>query len=332
MSSPVVLKLVPRDVGVGESTFIQYDTFNNEYTCKHGIKCPNVGAIQIIINGHVTNNNGLVYDDQLRKYAFGYWFWKNKRINTGRAPPPAVDRAVSFVRVYEEYFQHSAIGSFLKARYYCNWIQGDTDMSVIVVNKVQMDIVQYACTIDKARYIIFERATHEVYVKTLFVIHWLTTEKAKQGQLLTLAASPPNVITLPHVPTAKTVFYMQRKQNLGTRYVTNDIAVIRTIRAFAINNNYTFSVFNGDTTTLINATHIIGPHGGAFGNIIYGNNNTKVLEFITLKGLRERPCYILSAGTMGLKYDHVEPVKGFNFLKGGMTIDTERLKQHLYNL
>lgn len=331
LSSPPKIRnaLVARDVGLTEATFVEYEHFENDNVCEYEINCPDSTGIQLIKNGHITNHDGLVYDDDLRQHSFGYWFWKRKKIKPVDTPPMSFDRALSFVRVFESFFQHVAIGSFLKARYHCDWIKRNSDVKIIVINDVQKTVLQYACQIDPTRYVMFENG---IFAKEMFLIHWITSEGSPQGKFLTLAASPPDVISLPKDVQASVVYYLERKRSIGKRYVTNDRAVIRELKAFSADNGYEFEVFDGDRSKLMNAAYIVGPHGGAFGNIIYGNSKTRVLEFITLKGLKERPCYILSARTMGLSYDYLEPTKGFDFLKGGMEISVPLLRSKLENL
>jgi hypothetical protein len=316
------------DILTDEATFLKYYKVSERTTCKHGIKCPDIASIEKIKNGFITPNNGLVYDVQKRRHAFGYWFWKNKKI-TPKEPVMKLDRALSFVRIWEQHFQHAAMGSFPKARFFCDWIQENGDIRIVVINQKQKQVIQHACSLDNSRFIIFKGG--DFFVNELFVIHWITSANTNQGTELTLAASPENIVSMPYKNDPKTIFYMRRSRKLGKRFVENEEKILRVIDQFALAKNLELKIFSGNVEELIDAAYIIGPHGGAIANLIYGNSQTKIIEFIPLSGLQARPCYILLAQTLGLAYDFVEPDK-FNFDSGGMVVNTVKLKSILNNI
>eukprot|EP00042_Codosiga_hollandica_P036343 m.276909 g.276909 ORF g.276909 m.276909 type:complete len:383 (+) comp54863_c0_seq6:542-1690(+) len=59
---------------------------------------------------------------------------------------------------------------------------------------------------------------------------------------------------------------------------------------------------------------LLGPHGGAFGNMIYCSAGTHVLEFMPLLLDRPRPCFFGLAHGLGLTHSLLEPAEGtFSF-------------------
>lgn len=296
----------------------------NDEICRYDIKCPNVIAIERIERGHITKPNGVVYDEAGDIHSYGYWWTKDQRVPTvPDVEPIYLDKAISFARIWEQHFQHAAMGGFIKARYFCNWITTEPNLSVVVMNDVQKNVLHFACPqIPLDAFVLFDRG--EVIVQDLYIIHFAASISKPQSDVLSLAASPPNIIKLPVSDVIDTVFYMQRRASLGKRYVLNDREVVNALRDFAQERRLKFEIYDGRIDKLSRASHIIGPHGGAFGNIIYANSRTKVIEFISSKGMHKRPCYALLSGSLSLTYVFVEP-KVFNFDFGGMVMDMSRL-------
>lgn len=319
------------DLPLSQVDFIKTTKLSEETRCTFNIPCPNIVAIERIENGHIVKNlNGLIYDENKGKHSYGYWFWDNKHVTRPSVPVKRIDRAVSFVRIYEDTFQHSAFGSFLKARYHCDWLTNDAGMKLIVFGDVQKKVLQYACpSVPDHRYVYI--TSPEVHVDELFVIHFAADMDRPQSRVISLAASPPGIITLPSDNKLDTLVYLKRGRALGKRFVMNDNEVMETLRSFASSEGLEFKVFDKSSQRSLfsRAAYIVGPHGGAFGNIIYASAGTKIIEFITAAGMQKRPCYPLLAWSLSLSYTFVSPTP-FNFDSGGMRIDVTDLESALY--
>lgn len=316
-----------RDIDITEATFHVDQKVTDETVCGLHL-CPDRATIERIDNAVIVNPEGLVYDDKKRIHSFGYWFWKNKKINKKKINTQ-LEKAYSFVRIWEWTFQHAAMGSFPKALHFCDNLNNDKEYKIIVVNNVQKNVIQYACpSLEDSRF--WFLTDKPVMVKELFVIHWVRSAETNQGRM-TLAASPKGILKLPHDNQPDTLFYMKRERSLGRRYVINENAVLSTLKRFSKYSGVKFEIFNGDVDRLKNAAYIVGPHGGAIANLIYTNQKTKIVEFITKRGLIERPCYDLLAQTLSLEYYYVEPKK-FNFEQGGMIVDVNELQDLLNNI
>jgi hypothetical protein len=326
-----IVKYEWRDVMEDELEYVVKKKVSDHTVCGSH-KCPDHVAIQTIKNAVIASHEGLIYDDKKRIYALGYWFWKNKKIPEYglRKTNKHFKRAYSFSRIWEWTFQHASMGTFPKARYFCKELTDDKDAKIIIANDVQHRVLNFACPgIEEHRYHYFKEA--EIKVDQLLVIRWITSETIEQGKVLSLAASPKNIITLPKSDVVDTLFYMKRERKLGKRYVINDDQVIATLKEYCKLSGLKFEIFDGDVSKLIRAAFIIGPHGGAIANLIYTNRKTKVVEFITQKGLVARPCYDLLSQTLSLDYYYIEPTT-FNFDNGGMKIDIKKLDNTLINI
>lgn len=302
-----------------EKRFVKWVPFQAHTECDHGIKCPSVGVIEHVKNGYVSDFNGLVYDDNGINYSYGYWFWNTNKIFP-KESKHMFFKALTFVRIWEDSFQHASMGSFVKARYFCDWILENNPV-VIVKNDVQKKIIKHACPINNFFVMGNKR---NVFATHLYSIHWSDKDF---GHKYSLAASPPNIITMPEC-TGNVVYYLGRRK--GTkRYVINEAIVKGIIKRWAESHGMVFR----DTRTedLTDAALLIGPHGGAFGNVIYSCRNTAVIEFIPVEGLKKRPCYYLLSRSLGLKYSTVD-TEMFNFDKGGMVVDTDSLYKALLAL
>lgn len=86
------------------------------------------------------------------------------------------------------------------------------------------------------------------------------------------------------------ILYFSRNQNTRNmeRRVLNEDEVVNTIGSFAKSHNFTFAVFNSNDypdldslfAFMANVDIVIGPHGGAFYNLLFMRRNIKVIEFM----------------------------------------------------
>lgn len=86
------------------------------------------------------------------------------------------------------------------------------------------------------------------------------------------------------------ILYFSRNQNTRNmeRRVLNEEEVVSTIGSFAERHNFTFVVFNSNDypdldslfAFMANVDIVIGPHGGAFYNLLFMRRNIKVIEFM----------------------------------------------------
>jgi len=129
------------------------------------------------------------------------------------------------------------------------------------------------------------------------------------------------------------IVYPKRRKNF-TRSVQNEETFLARIRE-RLKKNLTLTVFEPyndwtkDKEIMKRARVVLGPHGGAWSNIIFCKENTDVIEFlplVTLKeqGLNERPCYYGLSNALNLKYWTIEPTN-FDFEKPGMVVPVDEL-------
>jgi capsular polysaccharide biosynthesis protein len=131
------------------------------------------------------------------------------------------------------------------------------------------------------------------------------------------------------------VVYLKREPN-SSRTVYNEEELIEKIRK-RLKTGLSLTIFephndwNKDKEIMKRARVVIGPHGGAWSNVIFCSENTDVIEFLPLvslkvRGLNERPCYYGLSSALNLNYWCIEP-ENFYFDKPGkqMTVNIDEL-------
>ncbi|KPA10688.1 hypothetical protein MHK_009103 [Candidatus Magnetomorum sp. HK-1] len=134
-------------------------------------------------------------------------------------------------------------------------------------------------------------------------------------------------------PLRNEVLYLTRA-DMACRRVTNEQDLLQMVTA-ELKDGYNLVVFNAtgkvvdDKKKFSKARAIIGPHGGAFVNMIYMPEGTDVIEFNNYSfgpGIETRPCYWAAASFLGLGYSIVRPVKPIQeYHKGQMEVPVDNL-------
>lgn len=124
------------------------------------------------------------------------------------------------------------------------------------------------------------------------------------------------------------VVYLRRT---GKRSVANEARLLGEIHAALAGSGCTLTVFEAsgdldrDMAEIQRAKVIVGPHGGAFANLVFAQPGTRVVEFNPLyrlyaQGRDPKALYWGLAQAAGLDYWTVEP-RNFAFEGGGMWVD-----------
>ena len=295
------------------------DVFSQEHaaqTLEYGgvvWKTPQSSTISRIRNAQITTD-GLV-SNATDVYTFGKWYWRQasaKHVRMSR-PTHVENRAfLSLVQIYNEVFQHIVFDTLPKVVFACRFIQCRPDITVLVMNNLQRDLVAEYCRIDKSRFMVLKSALCAI---DIFVPHFV-------GQDLQMGMIPANSMkTLGFQnATGSRVIYVARK--VGTmRSISNEVSVLAALReifpglvVMSPTNNW-----RQDREVFAEASIIIGPHGGGMANMIFAPINTTIIEFLPLRTLKRlgensRPCYFGLAHGLGFRYFSVEP-DGFGFDK-----------------
>lgn len=129
------------------------------------------------------------------------------------------------------------------------------------------------------------------------------------------------------------VVYLPRK---GARSVADEDKLLASIKPIVEEKGYTIHVFqargdfDSDLNIMKRAKVVLGPHGGAFANIVFAQPGTHVIEFIPIyklfkhdEGAARRNYWGLSQAA-GLDYWALDTER-FEFDEPGMVVDTAKL-------
>ncbi len=279
---------------------------------------------------------GLVYNSTGR-YTFNKWYF-DRSIHTlsSRDLPLYRDENVymSFVQIWQDKFQHLAFDTFPRAAYVCSHVMRHEEIKILVVGVLQKEVFRLACPIAESRFKVFESSfsAKAIYVDDyrgkeidIVSVKGPDDNSARQDgwrKLLYPMGILPRDSIRPLGPAlhGSKVVYLPRPQ--GPRFVKNEDQVVATLkqlfggalRVYTLQNDWKI-----DRRAFSDARLVIGPHGGAFGNLIFAPKNTVVVEFLPLTRLKkagenERPCYLGLAKALGFTY-HALEFDSFDFEK-----------------
>ena len=283
----------------------------------------------IIETGLVFNSTGT--------YTFNKWYF-DRSIETvsTRSFPSYVDEHtyISFVQIWQDKFQHLAFDTYPRASYVCNHLQKHKEVKILVVGTLQKEIFQLACPVADSRFQILDNSFS---ARAIYVDDYRGTDStivSAQGPrgngarkdgwkrlLYPMGILPQDSIKpFGSALRGSKVVYLPRPR--GARFVQNESQVIASLkkifgdalRVYELQNDWKV-----DRHAFRDAKLIIGPHGGAFGNLIFAPLNAIVVEFLPLTRLKktlqnERPCYLGLAKALGFTY-HALEFDGFDFEK-----------------
>eukprot|EP01065_Artemidia_motanka_P030418 TRINITY_DN36433_c0_g1_i1.p1 TRINITY_DN36433_c0_g1~~TRINITY_DN36433_c0_g1_i1.p1 ORF type:complete len:417 (+),score=29.42 TRINITY_DN36433_c0_g1_i1:134-1384(+) len=284
-------------------------------------------------------------------FTFGRWFFQKGVEPLRTCGPQCVSRndgftfesAVSLVAVYDDDFSHAAFSTLPKLALVCRWLVegGGKCAQVIVTSQVQLRIAQLFCpglhnetrfTVIQWR--VFERTPGRGLeplptVRNLYAPQWLFPA-AVPAHLRLLGVTPPNVVfPLGQGPAdgALSLVWMSRGTT-RVRGLRNEQEVLAAI-AGAVKPTVTIKVYgdkakpdstwSAERAAFGSARVIMGPHGGAFGNLVFAAATTRIVELggmLPRVGRKPRPCFMGLAHSLGLDYRHVDALEPFSYESG----------------
>ena len=315
-------------------------------TPKKSVIAPVIDAVVLPPIGLVVNGTGA--------HTFGKWYWEDAARTAStydtmksssslmakkrRSPNDSFPGLISLVQIYSNHFQHIIFDTIPKLAFVCPFLLLHPDLSVLVMNKLQMELVGAACPhlADSKNKFIFLSEQQPVYANVVYIPYH--AGKYQMGIVPPGSVRPLGVRKSGRGEgEGSKVFYFARKQGT-TRSVKNEKDVINAIQSIHPDMVvlYPSNDWKKDREYLSDAELIVGPHGGAMSNMVFALPNATVVEFIPLKKLRllgenERPCYAGLAHGLGFTYYTVEPTS-FNFDNGPMVVPTDKLQQLLLSI
>ena len=327
-----------------------------------------VGSSQV--GATVYNANGLVVklgdkaigDEGMKAYHFNKWYWeidstdeklqslaKKEKMQRSSNTQQQCDNTKSYFSLLQrdqDSFQHVVFETLPKISLLCNYLSNNTDQDtliIILVNSLlQQQLIQEICpALDNDRFEIY----YDSYASScyIYVPIWkqyppnkndpLQMGMTQRGIMKPLGGSSAST-TAKAYNQNKTVVYLSRGTN-GKRSVKNESKVLDIIRSlgFKVEVPHLQNNWKIDRHIIETADIIVGPHGGALGNVIFAKPGTKIVEFLPLVKLRRRgdnsrPCYFGLALSLGLDYEALEPINSepFDFDKP-MIMDEDKVKE-----
>lgn len=266
-------------------------------------------CIDTIMNATI-DLQGLIFDTR-QAYTFGKWYFKKLHRSIHRPPDrPNFEEAhyISFVHKWQDVFQHIAFDTLPKMKLICPYLERHSRINVLVTGKLQKALLMEVCELDSIRFKVLKRT---LSARKISFPHFL-------GSFPMGIMPPGSIKPLNARATGSQIIYMPRKP--GKRAVKNEAALLNLLNMRYRSALVVYAPTNDwrvDREVFASASVILGPHGGAFGNIIFAPQRTTVIEFLSLTQLKragknERPCYFGLATGLGFDY-HALEIDGFDF-------------------
>lgn len=295
------------------------------------------------------------------KYKFDHWFWsdalKNIETHCFERERTYSDSYISLVQIYQEHYQHVVFDTLPKLSFLCglfgklrsaaeenseNSNRSNSPPKILVKSQVQKQLVREVCTAsydvglredDFAVWGSLGSGRLAVDAKVAYIPQFqpgkLQMGMAQVGILKPLGREALNWDGSGPIR----ILYLQRNREEKARRVTNEARIFEVLNSdIAKRAHIKWETFHStkdwreDRLKVEQAHVILGPHGGAMGNMFFADQNACVIEFTPVcalkkKGENERPCYLGMALSLGLRYFAIKP-ESFTFT-GPMVMDEE---------
>ena len=259
--------------------------------------------------------SGLVYRQQKSIYhrlTLGKWYFKKDKM-FGKVskvrPLTKYNSYISFVHIWQDVFSHITFDTIPRVQLLCSFIQQQRNVGILLTGELQEELFLESCKVETER---FHHVSEELSAKNISV-------SVFPGNFGMGILPRQSVISLgPQTKSGTKIVYVQRLS--GKRSVVNEHEVLAVLRGLYRNKLEIYAPTDNwklDRNVFADARVIIGPHGGAFGNMIFAPINTTIVEFLPLLRLREaglnaRPCYFGQAHGLGFTY-HAFEIENFDF-------------------
>lgn len=290
---------------------------------------PLASFILTIGEGYVAPN-GLVFDTNA-VYRNAKWYYET--------PPDSLpivheEQLITFIQLWSDGFIHFTFDTLPRLNFAYDLICKEPNLSILVPDSPFITQVLKSLDIDSSR-IIPQRKDHVYSADTVFYPHFYNNGLPQKMGLLPQGSlgKVREKLSGPYARPRDQIVYLKRRQNF-TRSVQNEETLLNKIRKY-LKKSLTLTVFEPDNDWTKDkeimkcARVVLGPHGGAWSNIMFCKENTDVIEFLPLatlreQGLNERPCYYGLSNALNLKYWTIEPAN-FDFEKPGMVVPVDEL-------
>ena len=299
-------------------------------------KSPAASFILTVKGGHIAPN-GLVFDND-HIYRNAKWYYE---------PPPdslpviEMNKVITFIQLWSDTFVHFTFDTLPRINLAYDFICQDPEIKILIPDQVFFARAIEELGIDPGR-VVRQKADTVYSADIVYYPHFYNYGKPQKMGLIPRSSLEKvrRKLAGRHISNLQNlIVYLKRKKG-STRCVINEEEIIDGIKR-RLKAQLTLKVFEPkndwiqDREVFKCARVVIGPHGGAFSNLIFCKENTDVIEFLPLislkqKGDNERPCYYGLSNALGLNYWTIEP-KNFNFEKPDMFVPVNKLLSILHS-
>lgn len=277
-------------------------------------KTPKAFRIVCVANATILNPSGLVFNKS-GPFNFNKYYWRREEhlIKKVKQNTQIQTIAYSLVQLYSQVFQHIVFDGLSRVALSCTWLKERTEVVIVVMNKLMGELVREYCKLDVKRFHVLTKAVSFLSI----CVPYFEVSDLQMGEL------PPDTMTSLGSQTTMghRFIYIARKKG-SKRSVVNEKDVLSAISEIWPSVKVVFPIndWKKDRTEFENARVIIGPHGGAFSNMIFAPINTTIVEFLPVKSLKlrneiDRPCFLKLAYALKFRYFSVESKLAFDFYK-----------------
>jgi len=285
-----------------------------------------------LAEGLVTFENGAIYDCQGGGTPFnsslvlraGKWYYK--------LPPPTKPprirlkhipgTLVSLCFAYGHSYQHAMLDAFPRLSLALPFLIDHPDATVLhgTGAKSLMELASFPKTISAKGSVAY---TADRVVVPIFYSDKGALSTSEEGSAVALRERiMQKLLRQGSLPRGhpSTVLYLRRAPGM-TRSVAGETQLLSMMRAWMA-PGFKLKVFEHrrgarieeDAAEFWSAKVVIGPHGGAMGNLVFANPEAHVVEFLPMAKMRRvndkaniRPCYFYLSRALNLTYWMVEP-------------------------
>ena len=292
---------------------------------------PLASFILAIAGGYVAPD-GLVFDTD-SVYRNAKWYYE---------PPPDslpivhVDQLITFIQLWSNSFIHFSFDTLPRLNFAYDFICREPNLSILVPDCPFITHMLKALDIDSSR-VIPQKSGHVYSADMVFYPHFYNNGLPQKMGLVPHSSLDKLRAKLsgPYSQPQDRIVYLKRRQDCA-RSVQNEENLLDRVRK-RLRPSLSLTVFEPDNDwtkdkeIMKRARVVLGPHGGAWSNIIFCKEDTDVIEFLPLvtlkaRGSNERPCYYGLSSALNLNYWCIEP-ENFEFDAPGikMRVSTEEI-------
>ena len=267
-----------------------------------------------VSNGIILENGSIL--DKENNIHLHYNKWYNKSYNLDKISIEYSNyNILSLIQIYNDYFQHITFDTLTKIPFIIDLLK-DESILILVMSNIQKQLL---CNfgIDSDR-IIIRQHCKSFCTKNAYYMNFINSD----NKIVCMGSCGSNLLNnyLSSDNNCNYIVYLSRGNRCRSLFNDQKNQFIDGLKILARKYNKQFKLYTDPKNidelkyVLSKSCLLISPHGGALGNIIWCNKQTNVIEFISYKKLKERPCFYYLSEACGIKYHYIEPIS-FNFDK-----------------